>query len=234
AAIRATDRLLATGASGTRRIHGQFTRARALVASGSVDEGLAQARAGIAAYAGAYGPNDWHVGSAHEQLAETLVRRHLLEDADAEAAKAIEFLTGSKSEPDTLNEARVVRSLCASRRGHAAEALADAQLVANGLTADTPLSGRLLPLLAVGEAALGKGDTALALSTLERAAEAAESAEDYPELHADVHLALARALFKAGADPARARDVADRAATEYEGCAMPELARQARAVGKRE
>ncbi len=71
------------------------------------------------------------------------------------------------------------------------------------------------PLTALGLAYLGDGMAAQAIPILERAVEIRDAKEHKPTYLGEVHFALARALRLAGREPARARDLALRARTEY-------------------
>jgi hypothetical protein len=228
-ALRNTQRLVATGVTGTKRIHGLLTEGRARIALGDVENGKKVAAEAIAEYAVSFGAKDWHVGAASEDVAETLVRRHLLDDADAYAARAIELLSGTTSNPGSLAQAREVRMLCAARRGRA-DVLRDAEarLVEAEKEADDAPIDALLPRLVVGEAALAAKKPERAVTALEEAAKSADDVEGYPELVADVHFDLARALLASHGDAPRARRLLERAAREYEDARLPDAATLAR------
>ncbi|HTQ48178.1 MAG TPA: hypothetical protein VMI75_35725, partial [Polyangiaceae bacterium] len=221
-AVRDARHILATGASGTVRIHGRFTAARGMIASGDVAAGLDEARAAIADYEHAYGASDWHAGAARDQLAETLVRRHLDDAALETCRQALDMLTAAKADPDSATDAHELRAIVLARRGRGAEALRE-------LAAVPGSSPGLKELLARGEVALASRDFAQAVEKLEAASKLADSSEGLPEFHADVHLALARAIVGAHGDLGRARDLAARAAREYEATGLTALAREASA-----
>jgi tetratricopeptide (TPR) repeat protein/predicted Ser/Thr protein kinase len=232
-ALAAAERLLHIGPAGTLRIHAQFTAARARIARGDTAVGRADADLAIAAYEATFGADDWHAGSARSQLAETLLARHLSAEADAVAARAIRILAASKNDPGALEVARLVRTIAAARApgGKPDVAAAEAMLSAEDADAATLPHELLLPLLAVGEAELATGRADRATATLERAADIAEKAQGYPVVHADVHLALAHALLASHGDEPRARDLAARAAREYDALSLAEPAAAARALG---
>jgi tetratricopeptide (TPR) repeat protein len=201
-----------------------------LIEGGDASAGLAEADAALAEVA----PDVSALkrGNFHDELADVLMRRHLVEPALREAAAAEKLLAGPESNERQLREARSVRALGDARRGHAKEALAAAAAL---VTEEEKVSGAsshtlLYPLLALGEASLALGDPPAALQALERATAIADHAEVYPELAPDAKLALARALFAAHQDPSRAQSLAERAATDYDALRLPDLAAQARAL----
>jgi tetratricopeptide (TPR) repeat protein len=202
------------------------------LAKGDVAGGEAEARGALEELAAIWGPSSWKVGANRAGWSETLLRRHVLPAAAAEADQAIALLAPTDQSADGLRVARAIRALCLARLGHARAALPEAE---SALAAEEKASAPgsyllLLPSVAVGEAALATGDAAGAVSVLERAVAIADEAEPFPELHADAHLALARALLATHGDPSRARQMAERAAKEYEGVALPDLAAEARRV----
>jgi tetratricopeptide (TPR) repeat protein len=71
------------------------------------------------------------------------------------------------------------------------------------------------PLAALGLSHIGAGGFQEAVPLLERAVRIREAKENVPARLAEVHFALARALWGSGRDPARARELAARAQQEY-------------------
>jgi tetratricopeptide (TPR) repeat protein len=172
-------------------------------------------------------PRGYQLAQRMLEWADGLLRRHHAEDARGALDAAIGEIGTNEN---MLTEANTLRALALSRLGKGVEA---ARLAQQSLTAQEktlgPTDSRLLPaLLALGEARLATNDPAGALGPLERASAIAETAEGYPESHADTHLALARAIAATHGDAARARALAERAAGEYSGARMPELAKTAR------
>ncbi len=231
-AERAARRALAVAPQGQMRSHVRLYIARVMLAKGDVVGGEAEARGALAELAAIWGASSWKVGANRASWATTLLRRHVLTAAAAEADQAIALLAPTDQSADGLRAARAIRALCLARLGHAKGALPEAE---SALAAEEKASAPgsyalLLPSLAVGEAALATGDAAGAVSVLERAVAVADATEPFPELHADAHLALARALVATHGDATRARQMAERAAKEYEGVGLPDLAAEARRV----
>lgn len=73
----------------------------------------------------------------------------------------------------------------------------------------------MVPLLAAGEAALAADDPAGARAPLERAFLLAETTVALPEVRADIHAALARALEGSPLERRRAKELAARSVREY-------------------
>jgi hypothetical protein len=232
-AVETARRALAVATEeGTLHADASEALARGTMSQGKIAEGMAKASEVNAERARLHGADSWQVGNGHLGFAETLLRRHQTEAAKAEAELAVSMLGKAEAAAGALRNARELRALALVRLGKAKTALPEAE---SALAAEAKENGEesaflLAPLLAVGEAALAANDGPRALTMLERAHATAEKAEGYPELHADVHLALARALFVTKADPARARALAERAAREYDEVRLPELGRVARGV----
>jgi predicted Ser/Thr protein kinase len=213
------------------RAEARLRLAEALILEGETDKGMAEAQGAFAEEEKARGKDSWYLGGFHGNFAGTLLRHHLNAAAAAEAAIAIGILAKT-DDADDLRDARQIEALMLARLGHAADALpkADASVAAEEKAASATSPRLIVPLLAVGEASLALGDAPRALAALERAAAIVENAEGFPEQHADVHLALARALVATHGDLSRARVLGERAAREYEEGRLGELAKVARGV----
>ena len=232
-AEQAARRALAdTAEPGQLRGFAHLYIARAVLAEGDVAGGEAAAESAFAELDTIWGPRSWKLGANRTGWAETLLRRHLEPAAAIEADRAILLLDPTEQSADGLRRARELRALCLARLGRAKEALPAAEsALAAEEKATTPDSyARLLPTIAVGEAALGAGDSKRALTALEEGAAIADKTEPFPEFHADVHLALARALRAARGDLGRAKALAARAAEEYARTGLAAQAAEARRV----
>ena len=233
AAVSAARRALATvRGQNSAAVEARLALANALGLEGNLLEAEKEIGPAIAERGRMYGTTSWWVGGDHFDWSQTLLRRHLDAMAAREADESIALLARSDSAADTLREARQIRAITLARLGHARDARAEGEAaLAEEEKASPATSPRLLKaLLAIGEAALGVRDPPRALAALERAAQIADTAEGYPEFHADIDLALARALVASRGDPTRARALAARAADAYEKLGLAEPARSARAV----
>jgi serine/threonine protein kinase len=150
-----------------------------------------------------------------------LRRRHPLEaESHAKAAMAADDQAARFA-------ATALHVLASVRRGGVHQVSAEARSLEARLDdahAKDDLS-RLVPLLAVGEAALATGAPERARIALERASTIAAATDGGREYAADVHLALARALH--AKDPERVRSLAAEARSEYEEARLPEQAKLA-------
>jgi serine/threonine protein kinase/tetratricopeptide (TPR) repeat protein len=232
-AEQAARRALATSPEqGQLRGFAHLYIARAVLAEGDVAGGEAGAQSAFAELAAVWGPTSWKLGANRSGWALTLLRRHLEPAALREAEAGIALLAPTEQSADGLRGAREARALCLARLGPAKEALAAAESVlAEEDKATAPGNyAHLLPELAVGEAALATKDSKRALTVLEASAAAADKTEPFPEFHADVHLALARALLASRGDAGRAKALAERAGEEYERTGLAGMATEARRV----
>jgi tetratricopeptide (TPR) repeat protein len=194
----------------------------ALILQGHVAEGEALAQEAIDAQAARAGPVSWQVGNATMILSEILVRRHLTQDALPRTQAAVAILEKVDVDDNVRRWARLLRVLALVRAGRPQGMLAEAEAV----KWTPPEQG-----LAVGEAALALGQPRRAVEALEESAADVDSRDStFGELRADIHLDLARALLASGQDSPRARSLAEKAASEYEGLRLPDLARDARSV----
>ena len=214
-------------------------RLRAACASvlrGDTSEGLVEARAALSEMAATHGADSSAMADAEVTWSATAIRRSLPE----EALRATEHAASCPKAPAQARQlGRAIHAIALARTGKARAALAEG-LIALSDEEKTPdvvngfESFSLIPrLLAVGEGALGVGDGARALEALERATAIAETSESRPELNADVHLGLARAVVATKGDLRRAASLASRAAGEYELLHLGEPEKVARELATR-
>jgi tetratricopeptide (TPR) repeat protein/predicted Ser/Thr protein kinase len=239
AALKSARRVLSTLRAGDDLLpDARVEEASALLLEGEVETARHEGEAAVAEVvrANPNGEGPKAVVDICDDWAVITLRRHLTDDALRAAERAI--APGYAATPQ-LRECSAVHALALARLakpGSATRALAEASAtLAAEEKSPVVVSGferhsLVLPLLAIGESALATGDVPRAVEALERAAPIAEAEEGRRELAADVHLALARALGRAGGDVARARTLAERAAREYEETRLGEQAGIARAL----
>ncbi|MGO8991913.1 MAG: protein kinase domain-containing protein [Polyangiaceae bacterium] len=204
--------------------------AEALVGAGRVDEGIATFAEAHTLAVGREGPNGPDVLDIVGDFGRLLVEREADAQAEAEANEALEILKTAGRE-QSRGEALGVRALVEARRGDAKRAIDDAS---GALTVKEKLLGEraeIIPLLARGMAYLATHREADALVDLERAASLGDKHRGDLAVRAEVRFALARALVASKGDkvdPARARDLATRAASELDSVGLKESAKRAR------
>jgi tetratricopeptide (TPR) repeat protein/predicted Ser/Thr protein kinase len=206
-----------------------LNRGVALLCANDREGGFAAGRAAIEERRAVF-PRGPRLAILEYNWSNAVLRRHYAEDALRELDAAAAALGSAAGHEELAALIQADRALALARVGRGREAVgvgAAAVPIFEARFAN-PADPRLLePLLALGEARLAVKDGAGAVGPLERANAIAETAEGFPEWHADTHLALARALVATRGDASRARALAERAAKEYEGARMAEPAKEA-------
>jgi serine/threonine protein kinase len=195
-------------------------RAAVREAQGRLVEALDDARRAVAAKEKALGPDDPDLGLSLGNLALYLAQVGDLAPAVDYAERSARIVEESLG-PDHPHTATALTNQgeLLAQIGRYEEARVAATRSLAIFERETDPDGRYVayPLLVAGLADLGMGRVAEALPILERATRIRDAAESLPHRRAEVRFALARALWEAGHERARAVALAERAREEYEG-----------------
>jgi serine/threonine protein kinase/tetratricopeptide (TPR) repeat protein len=185
---------------------------------GRLSEAIEDTRLAIAAKERALGPDSPDVGSSVGNLANQLAGLGDFTSALEASQRAVDILS-ARLGPDHPRTAIALFNhgefLCrVSRFAEAREAATRALAVIERET--DPASGlAAYPLLTIGLAHLGTGRLEEAVLVLERATKMRDAVENNPARLAEVHFALARALYDGRGEKARAQTLARKAREEY-------------------
>jgi tetratricopeptide (TPR) repeat protein len=210
------------------RLWGWFFQSRALLreVQGRFNESVEDQRRAVEFNTRIYGPTSVDVGMSTNNLANQLAISGDFEGALAVVDQALAILaaTASLEHPWAL-VATANRAQFLFRRGRFSEAIETASVAFERYErVSEPRSlAATIPLRTLGLSRLALGQFAAAREVLERAVSIRDAIDKNPLRLAEVHFALARALYETG-EPLRALALARQARTEYAQAARTPIA----------
>ncbi len=190
----------------------------ALSEQGRLDEALREDREALAIVEKNQGPGHPHAGIYHGNIAVDLVWSGRAEEAIPEAETAMRIVresVGTENGDYALELNQKAYALTKLGRFAEARPLNEEAVAITERVGGKDTANVTYPLVGLGEDLVGLGKADEALPLLERATRMAEANELDPETMGECHYHLARAVWLARRDGARAASLARRAAADY-------------------